>query len=284
MARSDDEDSELIPLAEADSHVACSEAERGPARSDGDANEAEGVGVALEGAKAEPGERLVRCKGCGAPMRADSSVCSRCGQDQGKPVPARVRAKQEVNKPTCGKCGYDLTGCRGDRCPECGTVLTRAALRRATQRQEIQRAEMMRLIPAGVLIALSLMIGTAMFATSTTLEPAFSLPLWVVYPLMLGVAAAGACVLTVLATYVLVSCDQRLHVMCAGVAASVAVCAGTWVVVAWVIPLPLVPWLAAGAVTGPAVKWLLDIELEEMAILSILYAFIVFLSGMVLLL
>ena len=105
------------------------------------------------------------CGHCGMVMHRDAVICTACGMNSrtglfltGKPAPAMS---------VCVKCGYDLRGLPSPRCPECGTINTRAkSLKHVAPRQAFRENY---LRPA-VYIALGVGVG----AGAAWLSPAGS--------------------------------------------------------------------------------------------------------------
>ncbi len=66
-----------------------------------------------------------RCGVCGAPMGRGSHVCGLCAYDDrlGIQSSQRIRTVAEDGRRIvkCRQCGYDLSGLRTAKCPECGT-------------------------------------------------------------------------------------------------------------------------------------------------------------------
>lgn len=89
--------------------------------------------IPLEEAPPEPAARPALCPGCGQPMGGD--ICVHCGYDHragpaGAPAPTRP---PDAAAPAlrCRHCGYDMTGLRTFKCPECGRITTSRARRAA---------------------------------------------------------------------------------------------------------------------------------------------------------
>jgi hypothetical protein len=81
------------------------------------------------------------CPVCMAPILRGHHVCARCGMDQRKGVESSTWVERTLaprkgrRAPTCPTCGYDMTGLRELKCPECGTVLTPAGARKAAEKR-----------------------------------------------------------------------------------------------------------------------------------------------------
>ncbi|HMN97707.1 MAG TPA: hypothetical protein PKC43_14720 [Phycisphaerales bacterium] len=80
------------------------------------------------------GELRLPCRGCGTNLRSVSlrGTCPGCGM----PVSRSVRiADPEPRAPVapapCASCGYDLRGLESDRCPECGSRVSRPSRTKA---------------------------------------------------------------------------------------------------------------------------------------------------------
>jgi hypothetical protein len=62
------------------------------------------------------------CMGCGVLMAPGALICTRCGYDTRTGAPMKTSKKAPRGPKRCEKCGYDLTGLKKPKCPECGTV------------------------------------------------------------------------------------------------------------------------------------------------------------------
>jgi predicted RNA-binding Zn-ribbon protein involved in translation (DUF1610 family) len=71
----------------------------------------------------DPSVKIVTriCLSCSHTVHADNPVCAYCGWDVRKGLPKKFREMEAAPKPTCRKCGYELTGLKTNICPECGT-------------------------------------------------------------------------------------------------------------------------------------------------------------------
>lgn len=90
------------------------------------------------------------CPDCGHPLGADHDICAGCGFNRktghhigrGNVVTdagggGTLPASKHVPKP-CKKCGYDMTGTKTGRCPECGTINTRMLSAKQTESQTLK--------------------------------------------------------------------------------------------------------------------------------------------------
>ena len=71
----------------------------------------------------DPSVKIVTriCLSCSHTVHADNPVCAYCGWDVRKGLPKKFKEMEAAPKPTCRKCGYELTGLKTNVCPECGT-------------------------------------------------------------------------------------------------------------------------------------------------------------------
>jgi ribosomal protein L37E len=126
------------------------------------------------------------CPRCGEPMLAvDHGACRSCGL--GMPPPpgperpsSAANPKEPERTPTCARCGYDLRGLAGRRCPECGAPISRRQRGDAPMsampvpfvrlmRTRLALAAALVVAPVVVAIALNLgaSIGSSGFVTTT---------------------------------------------------------------------------------------------------------------------
>ncbi|MCB9855035.1 MAG: hypothetical protein H6818_05050 [Phycisphaerales bacterium] len=66
-----------------------------------------------------------------------------------------------MKHPECGKCGYDLTGCEGNRCPECGQLLIEAGV---TVRGKTARERLLGLARLLLILLFGIAGGVASYA------------------------------------------------------------------------------------------------------------------------
>jgi hypothetical protein len=64
------------------------------------------------------------CMGCGVLMPPGALICTHCGFDTRTGAPTKTSKKEKRGPKRCEKCGYDLTGLKKPKCPECGHVFT----------------------------------------------------------------------------------------------------------------------------------------------------------------
>lgn len=109
-----------------------------PVDSGGDGQWDAGLGEAFDALDLEPvalpESNVKPCAGCGRPMQPGAVICVACGLNQvtGQSAGLTLLGAEDgqgaaagaSSRPVrvCSKCGYDLTGLKTPRCPECGTV------------------------------------------------------------------------------------------------------------------------------------------------------------------
>jgi len=100
-------------------------------------NSGEGLGAGASRANGRGPRDMPMCSYCGMPLKDGAIICLGCGMNSttglflnGKPASAAHN---------CVKCGYDMRGLKTPRCPECGTVNTRAVrLKHVPREQELR--------------------------------------------------------------------------------------------------------------------------------------------------
>lgn len=99
------------------------------------------------------------CPVCIIRMPPDLGRCVQCGYDPKKGIQTsrkfrKTRTKEGARRPVCAKCGYDMTGVPGTRCPECGTVADFA--RRRYDRAESRRIALWSYLKPAIMLAVGL--------------------------------------------------------------------------------------------------------------------------------
>jgi hypothetical protein len=144
------------------------------------------------------------CPNCAKGMPPDAVLCTGCGYstqtgqalttDAG-PGPARDGGDSGVVRDgkACGKCGYDLSGVKGPRCPECGTI-NRAASRIDEIRADSKRIARMAYITPGVTALVASAAAVAILASTGAWH--WTEPVALVLAWAFGVAVYFVCTLT----------------------------------------------------------------------------------------
>jgi len=107
------------------------------------------------------------CPDCGTPL-GSGPICASCGYDritgrtigergQGTPPPAgTLMADKPKHLPRpCKKCGYDLTGLKTAKCPECGTINPGRLRHRETEKQTLRKMYIQPLIMTAIGMAVA---------------------------------------------------------------------------------------------------------------------------------
>ncbi len=106
------------------------------------------------------------CPDCGHPFGTGSDICRGCGFNRktgfhigkGTAVPPSAEpTATHVPKP-CKKCGYDMTGTKTGRCPECGTINTRMLRARQTEANTLKSMFVGPAIMIGIGLAISVVV------------------------------------------------------------------------------------------------------------------------------
>jgi hypothetical protein len=235
-----------------------------PARQDVPTDPADvdiGYALAEEQAAAAPVARdTATCMGCGVLMAPGAVLCTRCGYDTR--AGAQVKTSKGKGGPKrCEKCGYDLTGLKKPKCPECGTVFT-LGRDYNKEREEFSKdtarwAYLKPLIMFGIGAGIMLMVGGASQggwgAALYLIKYAVEVPV--------GVLVFWLCCLVYLGF------DAPMHLTALRLAGIYAV---TDVVglVAGFVPFPILPMVITLTVYIGLLMDLLDLDIQDAVILG----------------
>jgi hypothetical protein len=120
--------------------------------------------LAEEQAAAAPvAQDTATCMQCGVLMAPGAVLCTRCGHDTRTGAVVKAAPGKKRGPKRCEKCGYDVTGLKKPKCPECGTVFKLGRdlnqERKETSQQTVKWAYLKPLIMMG--IGLALVMGLA---------------------------------------------------------------------------------------------------------------------------
>lgn len=202
------------------------------------------------------------CVKCGAAMTRADQMCAGCGHKRGAELRPAGEGKKAAKARTCVKCGYDLTGLKTPRCPECGKVNLRS---RSSVADEITRAEMRwAYLKPAIITAICLPIALVGIAFAT--GSAMAIPVFLgVYAVMLAVTFAVYFVCSV----VWLGFDEPLSLVFVRLSAVNAI---TDVARAILFSLPVfwINQLLLGFVLVVAMMSIMEMETEDAAIVSVL--------------
>lgn len=149
--------------------------------------------ITLDDAGAIPlaGDAPSECPKCKAKMSEGAVLCVACGHGAERFIPATPAEPERLSRPSrmrfavpakCPRCSYDLKGVKSERCPECGELITPAAMRRLYS----ERARREVYVKSYVIPAALLFIGLAVWV------PVYVMQFGVeVLPFMIGIRVAG---------------------------------------------------------------------------------------------
>lgn len=130
------------------------------------------------------------CVNCAMILGPNSIICARCGYNTETGMVLGTFKKAGAGR-KCAKCGYDLTGLKTPKCPECGTVnrplSKQEQLRkdsRALARREYLRPVILFAVALGIVLALTAAVGGRFSISEYLLVYAISVPVGIVVYLM----------------------------------------------------------------------------------------------------
>lgn len=199
------------------------------------------------------------CVNCAMIMRPDTIICTRCGYNTETGQILGTDKKAGAGK-KCGKCGYDLTGLKTPKCPECGTVnrpLTKQEQYRKDSR-DLARREYLRpvilfAVALAIAAAINASIGRGVNLPEYLLTYAISVPIGLVVYLMCCAMFLGS--------------DAPLGLTCLRLAAVFAL-ADIIVGVASVVPVFYVTIAVVIASHGLLMHKLMDLDLQDALIVG----------------
>ncbi len=175
-------------------------------------NAGEGLGAHAHAGVDAPRDPKM-CAHCGMILKDSAIICTSCGMNSttglflnGKPASAAH---------DCVKCGYDMRGLRTARCPECGTVNTRAMRLEHVPREQELRDNYLR--PA-VYAALGLLVSVPVVGLRSGWPLVGPHLLWVALGVLAGVIGYAICAV------LWVGFEAPLHVGAARIVGVVCLC------------------------------------------------------------
>jgi len=197
---------------------------------------------------------------------ADSGIYELAPEEAPKPVerfkpPSQVR--EEAKPLPCPQCRYDLRGLKSDVCPECGLKLTYGARRRAQELRAGAKPHswLDRKAAAMALIGLAVSAAVMWFRAE-----------WLglmVFGIDFAATIAIGWVVFFVCSVLWIGFDQPLRTTLVQTVGAFGFYAGVAAVL-WLLPLPgLILWLIGAAVLTGVLSDLLDIDLQDAAIIAL---------------
>lgn len=202
------------------------------------------------------------CVGCGLILSRDAVICTRCGLN------TRTGLRAGADGPTgagraCVKCGYDLAGLKSPRCPECGTLNSPRARRRARDDRDARAVERTEYTKPLIMFAAGLAISSAITAGVGDGVQAI---LWYLIGYALYVpAGTGAFFVCCL---LWIGFDAPMHLTALRLAAVYAVTDAVAGVMGFV-PLPIIPMLVVLFTYIGLLMDLLDLDVQDAVIVAV---------------
>ena len=199
----------------------------------------------------------------------DSGIYELAPEEKAEPVErwiAPSEAAKQLEPLPCPQCKYDLSGLRSDRCPECGKLLTRAAVRQAENIRDGVNDSNWFDGRAMTLAAVGLTIGATVWAFNGGTLGLAAFGVYFTYNVIIGWLTFFFC------SMLWIGFDQPLRKTVVQTIGAFGLYSGVSAGLS-VLPLPGIVQFVIGAVV---LIWmlseLLDIDLQDAAIMSVLVA------------
>lgn len=236
-------------------------------------SEPEGFDVfALESSAEEP--KTSPCRNCGAPLAESAVLCVSCGFNKklgrtaresdvaaALPPPSPL-ATQRGRRTKCGKCGYDLRGTTGPKCPECGASAM-APTREEKNRENSEAVRRDTYIKPLVYFAVGFGIVSLIQLLSGGIDDLLFYAVGYAIQVPIGVAVYWVCCL------IWIGFDAPVHVTAlrlAGIYALVDLASAIFSFV----PIPIIGWVAPLLIYVGLLMDLLELDLQDAVIVALI--------------
>jgi hypothetical protein len=210
------------------------------------------------------------CPTCARPLAADVMICVGCGFNRatgeklgtstsGKAPPVKKGPK----KFACAECGYDLTGLKTTRCPECGKVNTIRSSKRERDIEESKRIARMAYIKPAIMLAAGLGLATIILASQAG---SMVIP---IYLLKFAIGFVISLVVYFVCSLIFIGFDEPFHLMTLRLAGVYAVMEAITLIVEQ-LPLGIGVPILLGAIWIGLMVTVMEIDKEDAIIYGVL--------------
>lgn len=212
------------------------------------------------------------CPCCLRPMAADVVVCVGCGFNRatGERVetetggkPRKGKSGGGVRELKCSQCGYNLSGLRSARCPECGKVNIVRTSKREREREESQRQATRAYIKPAVMLAGGLATTSIILAAG---QSAAAIP---AYLLVFAIGFVVSLIVYVVCSALFIGFDESFPLMALRLAGVYAVADVLYVLLS-ALPFGFLAWAVVGVVWVGLMAAVMEIDTTDAVIFGVL--------------
>lgn len=201
------------------------------------------------------------CANCGQ-LLGSAVICMGCGYNT---QTGTMTATQKLARDgrACVACGYDLSGLKTPRCPECGADNSRGAVRSAKHKREAERTVRNAYLKPALMFAIGTAIAASIYGAQDGPEVAAGYAILFAANLIVGFIVFWVCSL------MWIGFDQPMHLMALQLAGVYGVTDAVSTVFHEFLPIPVFIWLIPMAVYIGLLVDTLDLDFQDAIILGI---------------